>query len=75
MVITCVFFVSTIFGVDKGIRILSNINTCIPFVLFTLALIVEPKNSIFNTLVNGVEQHIQNFFGDYLMIDLSLIHI
>ena len=32
--------------------------------LFTIG----PKVSILNTMVNGIEQHIQNFFGDVLMI-------
>jgi len=36
--------------------------------LLALAFIVGPKISMFNTLVNGVGQHIQNFFGDSLMI-------
>ncbi len=68
VVITCVFLASAISGVDKGIKILSNINTYIAFALLTLAFIVGPKISMFNTLVNGVGQHIQNFFGDSLMI-------
>lgn len=68
VVITCVFLASAISGVDKGIKILSNINTYIAFALLALAFIVGPKISMFNTLVNGVGQHIQNFFGDSLMI-------
>ena len=68
VIITCVFLVSAISGVDKGIKILSNINTYIAFALLVLAFIVGPKISMFNTLVNGVGQHIQNFFGDSLMI-------
>lgn len=68
VVITCVFLASAISGVDKGIKILSNVNTYIAFALLVLAFIVGPKISIFNTLVNGIGQHIQNFFGDSLMI-------
>lgn len=68
VVITCVFLASAISGVDKGIKILSNINTYIAFTLLILAFIVGPKISIFNTMVNGIGQHIQNFFGDSLMI-------
>lgn len=68
VVITCIFLASAISGVDKGIKVLSNVNTYIAFALLTLAFIIGPKTSIFNTLVNGVGQHIQNFFGDSLMI-------
>lgn len=69
VVITCIFLASAISGVNKGIKFLSNINTYIGFALLALAFIVGPKISIFNTLVNGVGQHIQNFFGDSLMIN------
>ena len=69
LVITCVFLASAVSGVDKGIKTLSGINTYIAFALLALAFIVGPKISIFNTLVNGIGQHIQNFFGDSLMIN------
>lgn len=68
VVITCIFLASAISGVDKGIKLLSNINTYIAFVLLAIAFIVGPKISVLNTMINGVGQHIQNFFGDSLMI-------
>lgn len=49
-------------------KYLSSINTYIAFTLLFIAFIIAPKISMFNTLVNGVGQHIQNFFGDSLMI-------
>ncbi len=67
-IITCISLASAISGVDKGIRILSKINTYIAFTLLALAFIVGSKSSMFNTLVNGLGQHIQNFVGDSLMI-------
>lgn len=63
------FLASAISGVDKGIKFLSSINTYIAFVLLALAAGVGPKIAMLNTLVNGVGQHIQNFFGDSLMIN------
>lgn len=68
VVITAIFLASAISGVDKGIKILSSINTYVAFALLILAFIVGPKISIFNTMINGIGQHIQNFFGDSLMI-------
>lgn len=68
VVITCVFLVSAISGVDRGIKILSSINTYIAFTLLVLAFIIGPKISVFNTMINGLGQHIQYFFGDCLMI-------
>ena len=68
LVITCVFLATAISGLNRGIKLFSNINTCIEFTLLILAFLIGPKISMFNTLVNGVGQHIQNFFGDSLMI-------
>ncbi len=67
-IITCVFLVSAISGVNKGIKILSSINTYIALALLALAFIVGPKIPILNTLVNSTGQHIQNFFSDVSMI-------
>lgn len=68
IVITCIFLASAISGVDRGIKILSSLNTYIAFALLILAFIVGPKIAIFNTMINGIGQHIQHFFGDCLMI-------
>lgn len=67
VLISCVFLVGAVTGVDKGIKLLASINTYIAFALLLTVFLVGPKISIFNTLVNGVGQHIQNFFGDILM--------
>lgn len=67
-VITCIFLASSISGVDRGIKLLSNINTYLALLLLVLAFLVGPHIKILNTLVNGVGQHIQYFFGDCLMI-------
>nr|WP_288885825.1 BCCT family transporter [uncultured Blautia sp.] len=68
VIITIVFLLSAISGVNRGIKLLSSLNTVIAFALLILAFTVGPKMSIFNTLVNGTGQHIQNFVGDSLMI-------
>lgn len=68
VLITCVFLASTISGVEKGIKLLSRINTWIAILLLVLAFIVGPHMSILNTMVNGIGQHIQNIIGDTLMI-------
>ncbi len=68
VVITCIFLASAISGIDKGIKLLSSINTYLALALLVLAFAVGPRVEILNTLVNGVGQHIQNFFGDVLAI-------
>ena len=64
-----IFLASALSGVRRGIKILSNINTYLALALLTLGFVVGPKTAIFNTLVNGVGQHIQYFFADVLMIN------
>ena len=71
IVISVVFLFGAITGVDKGIKFLASINTYIALALLIVVFFVGPKISIFNTLVNGVGQHIQNFFGDILMTSSS----
>lgn len=68
VVITCVFLASAISGVNRGIKFLSNANTYIALTLLALGFIIGPKIEIFNTLVNGLGQHIQYFVEDTLMI-------
>lgn len=67
--ITCVFMASALSGVNKGIKLLSNINTYLALALLALGFIVGPKIPMFNTLVNGLGQHIQYFVADTLMIN------
>ncbi len=69
LAITCVFTASSISGVNRGIRILSNINTFLALLLLSLGFFIGPHMKILNTLVNGLGQHLQNFVGDTLMID------
>lgn len=68
-VITCIFLASAISGVNKGIKILSKINTYLAFILLFLGFIIGPTSMIFSNLVNGIGQHLQNFVGDVFMID------
>lgn len=69
VVITCVFLASAISGVNRGIKILSSVNTWIALALLALAFLVGPKTAILNTLVSSTGQHIQNFFADVTMIN------
>lgn len=67
--ITSVFLISAISGLNKGIKILSNLNTCIALLLLLAGFAIGPKTMVLDTFVNGLGQHIQNFFGDVLMLN------
>lgn len=68
-VITCIFLASSISGLKKGIKFLSNINTWLAFTLLFIGFIVGPTTTILNTFTNGIGQHIQNFIGDVFMLN------
>ena len=68
-VITCIFLISALSGVNKGIKILSNVNTWLALALLSLGFLIGPKIPMFNTLINGIGQHIQYFISDTLMIN------
>lgn len=67
-IVTVVFMASSISGIDKGIKILSNINVYIAFSLMVGAFIVGPKLEVFNNFVNGIG----NYFGTFLQDSLSI---
>lgn len=66
-IITCAFLVSAISGVNKGIKILSSVNTWVAITLLALAFLVGPKIAVLNTMISSVGQHIQYFFSDLTM--------
>ncbi len=69
VIITGVFACSAVSGVGKGIKILSNINSYLAIALLILGFCVGPTNTILNTLVNGLGEHITYFFTDCLKIN------
>lgn len=68
VVIMLIFMASALSGVNNGIKALSGINTYLALTLLTLGFLLGPKTAMFNTLVNGLGQHIQYFFADVLMV-------
>ncbi len=68
LVIAVIFLVSSITGVNKGIKWLSNLNSVLAIVLLIAGFVLGPTSDILNTFVNGLGQHISNFIGDSLSI-------
>lgn len=67
-IVTIIFMWSSISGIDRGIKFLSNINIYIAIALMVGAFIVGPKIEILNNLVNGIGNYIGSFVQDSLMI-------
>lgn len=66
VVITCVFMKSSISGVGKGIKILSNINLTLFVLLMILGFCIGSGTSILQMMFQGLQDYIVNFFPDSL---------
>lgn len=60
-ILMVVYLISSITGLNKGIRILSLVNLSVAFLLMAFAFVVGPTNHIFQTFVTGLGGYIQNF--------------
>lgn len=69
IVISCIFLISAATGVNKGIKILSNINTYLALLLLVIAFCIGPSSKTMNVLVNGIGDHISNFISDSFSIN------
>lgn len=56
------YIVSTTTGLDRGIKILSNINLGLALALMGYVLVFGPTLKILETIVQGVGDYLQNFF-------------
>ncbi|PKM93996.1 MAG: choline transporter [Firmicutes bacterium HGW-Firmicutes-1] len=68
IVATICFMTSAIRGLEKGIKLLSNINLWLSIILVILAIIVGPKLTIIRNLVGGLFAYGSNIIGDSLPI-------
>lgn len=71
VVIVVIFFIyiySSIRGVDKGIRVLSNINLVLFMGLATLAFVIGPGGDIVKIFFTGTKDYIVHFVGDSLKL-------
>ena len=63
VIVTIGFMISAVSGLDKGIKILSNINVILCAALMVLTFIIGPKLLILNTLTEGIGTYLNNFFN------------
>ncbi|KXS40277.1 MULTISPECIES: glycine betaine uptake BCCT transporter [unclassified Candidatus Frackibacter] len=61
-IVTGAFILSAVTGLDKGIKILSNINISLGSLLLLLMIIVGPTIFIFDLLAQGIGGYFQNIF-------------
>lgn len=67
-IVTIIFTWSSISGLNKGIKVLSNATLHISLVLLLFMFFVGPRIDILNNMVNGIGNYLQNFILDSLNI-------
>lgn len=61
VLVTIMFMISAITGLDKGIKILSNVNVALCTIIAIGCLLIGPTRQIFNTLIEGLGNYVQDF--------------
>ena len=68
LIITIFYMSSAIFGLEKGIKTISNFNLVLAICLLILIIIIGPTTAIFNTLTNGLGDYLSDFIKMSLTI-------
>ncbi len=63
-IVTVLFMISAVTGLDKGIKFLSNLNVAIAFLLVILAIIIGPTIPIFKSLFIGIANYAKDLVVD-----------
>jgi glycine betaine transporter len=69
VIVTILFMLSAVTGLDKGIKFLSNLNLGIAFTLMILAFLLGPTIKIINSFTNGIGQYLGGFIADSFHIE------
>lgn len=68
-VVTILFMISAIRGIDRGIKALSDINLLLTIVLMGLVIFIGPTRDIFNNLFKGLGSYAKGFISDSIPIN------
>lgn len=69
LVITILYIWTAVSGIDKGIKLLGDINLVLAFGLLILTIIVGPTLKVINSFTNGLGQYINSFISDSLHVE------
>lgn len=67
-IVTVIFIWSSVSGLNKGIKILSNGTLALSLILLISIFIIGPNLDVLNNMVNGIGSYLQNFIADSLKI-------
>ncbi len=69
LVITILYIWTAVSGIDKGIKLLGDINLYLAFGLLVLSFVFGPTLKIINVFTNGLGEYINGFFANSLHIE------
>ncbi|WP_373897156.1 BCCT family transporter [Haloimpatiens sp. FM7315] len=67
-VVTAIFIWTAVSGIEKGIKILSDINLWAAIILVVLSFLIGPSLKMINSLTNGLGSYVGTFIQDSLSI-------
>ncbi|HBD64486.1 MAG TPA: choline transporter, partial [Clostridiales bacterium] len=68
-VITILYIWTAVSGIDKGIKLLGDINLYLAFGILILSFVFGPTLKIVNVFTNGLGQYINSFIADSLHVE------
>ncbi len=68
-IITVIYIWTAVSGIEKGIKLLSDINLILAFAILALSIIVGPKIMMINSFTNGIGMYFQQFIYDSFHIE------
>lgn len=68
-VVTVIYIWTAVSGVEKGIKVISDVNLYVAFGLLILTIFVGPTLKMVNSLTNGLGQYLNGFIQDSLHIE------
>lgn len=68
-IITVIYIWTAVSGIEKGIKLLSDVNLIAAFAILALSIIVGPKIKMINSLTNGIGMYINQFVYDSFHIE------
>lgn len=66
VVISVIYIMSSVVGIDRGIKVIGDLNLYIAIGIMVICFIVGPKIDVLNNLVCGIGDYIGNFFQSSL---------
>jgi glycine betaine transporter len=70
-IVTLLYIISAVTGINRGIKILSNTNMILAFLLMLLVLVLGPTRHILNSLVESIGNYLQNIIWLSFFMDAS----